>query len=355
MHTTAILLLNLGSPDAPTAAALKPYLTEFLMDKRVIDKPYLLRALLVKGIIVPSRAPKSAEKYLSIWTKEGSPLITHSVNLQHLVQNKVKWPVYLSMRYGSPATVDVLQKMHKENPELKEIIVFPLYPHYAMSSFETAVVQVMELHERRGFKSRLLTVPPFYNHPTYINALAGTIQPYLQQNPEAHFLFSYHGIPERHVKKTDCTGTTCLKTADCCSLPESPAHAYCYRHQVMETTRLVVEKLQITTANHSVSFQSRLGRDPWLTPSTDDILTRLPAKGIKNLLVLCPAFVSDCLETLEEIEVEGKEIFLHNGGEQYAMIPALNENDAWVNCVAELAETVLKEKTGAEGFQLLKG
>lgn len=355
MHTTAILLLNLGSPDAPTAAALKPYLTEFLMDKRVIDKPYLLRALLVKGIIVPSRAPKSAEKYLSIWTKEGSPLITHSVKLQQLVQNKVTWPVYLSMRYGKPATVDVLQKMHADNPALKEIIVFPLYPHYAMSSFETAVVQVKELHQHKGYKSRLLTVPPFYNHPTYINALANTIKPYLQQNPGAHFLFSYHGIPERHVKKTDCTGNTCLKVPNCCTLPQSPAHAYCYRHQVMETTRLVVEQLQIPAANHSVSFQSRLGRDPWLAPPTDDVLTRLPAKGIKNLLVVCPAFVSDCLETLEEIEVEGKEIFLHHGGEQYAMIPALNENEAWVDCVVELAETVINESGVSVGFEVLKG
>ena len=338
--------MNLGSPASPETKDLKPYLSEFLMDERVIDVPKLLRSILVKGIIVPFRASKSAAKYKTIWTKEGSPLVVHTKKLVTLVQQKFQEPVYYCMRYGTPATKDVLRKMHDENPGLKNIIFFPLYPHYAMSSYETAVVQAQELHKAAGYDSVLKIVPPFFNYPSYINALANSIKPYLSRKYD-HILFSYHGIPERHVKKTDCTGTHCLKQVDCCNVP-SAAHSFCYRHQVINTTELVAKKLNLDKAKYSFSFQSRLGRDPWLKPFTVDQLEHFPKTGIKKLLVVCPAFVSDCLETLEEIQIEGNEDFLKAGGESLTMIPAMNENADWVDCAAEL----IKKETLADNLIL---
>ena len=326
--------MNLGSPDSPETKDLKPYLSEFLMDERVIDKPKWLRSILVKGIIVPFRAPKSALKYKTIWTPEGSPLVVHTKKLTALVREKFDEPVYYCMRYGNPATKDILKQIHEENPGLENIIFFPLYPHYAMSSYETAVVQAEELHKAAGYQSVIKIVPPFYNHSSYINALANSIRPYINGEYD-HILFSYHGIPERHVKKTDCTGTHCLKQEDCCNVP-SAAHSFCYRHQVITTTELVAAQLNLEKSKYSFSFQSRLGRDPWLKPFTVDQLEHFPKKGIKKLLVVCPAFVSDCLETLEEIQMEGNEDFLKAGGESLTMIPAMNENADWIDCAAEL-------------------
>lgn len=334
MNTTAILLMNLGSPASPETKDLKPYLSEFLMDERVIDVPYLLRSILVKGIIVPFRASKSAAKYKTVWTKEGSPLVAHTVKLTQKVRERFPEPVYYCMRYGSPATADVLKKMHEENPGLNKIIFLPLYPHYAMSSYETGVVQVEEMHKAAGYTSSLNIIPPFYNNRSYISALSNAIEPFLEKEYD-HILFSYHGIPERHVKKTDCTGMHCLKTENCCSV-HSAAHAFCYRHQVITTTELVTDKLKIDKNKYSFSFQSRLGRDAWLKPFTTKQLEHFPKLGIKKLLIVCPAFVSDCLETLEEIEKEGAEDFIKAGGERLTMIPALNENTDWIDCLEEL-------------------
>lgn len=334
MSASAILLMNLGSPDSPTAKALRPYLSEFLMDERVIDLPLFTRTLLVKGIIVPFRAAKSAAKYKTIWTDDGSPLVIHTRQLRNMLQQRFEAPVYYSMRYGNPATGVVLHTIQKENPDLKELIVLPLYPHYAMSSYETAVEQVKQEYKKSGSRFELKVVPPFYRHPLYISALAQSIKPFLEK-PFDHLLFSYHGIPERHIYKSDCTGSHCLRSADCCTL-ESDAHAYCYRHQIITTTELVAEQLGLNKNRYSFSFQSRLGRDAWLTPYTTRQLSAFPAQGVKRLLVVCPAFISDCLETLEEIDREGREDFLHAGGEYYEMIPALNEHPAWLDCAATL-------------------
>jgi len=334
MQNTAILLVNLGSPESPTTRHLKPYLNEFLMDERVIDIPLFWRTVLVKGIIVPFRAPKSAAKYKTIWTSEGSPLVSHTKKQCGLLQQRVDSPVYYSMRYGSPATAEVLEQIHAENPGLEKIILFPLYPHYAMSSYETAVEQVKELHRSKNYSSTLDIVPPFYEHNDYIQALSDSIRPYLDQEYD-HILFSYHGIPERHVKKTDCTGNHCLQSSNCCDTP-SPAHQFCYRHQIITTTNKVAEQLGLPSNKFSYSFQSRLGRDPWLQPYTAQQLKLFPEKGIKKLLIVCPAFVSDCLETLEEIAVEGKQEFLQHGGEELTMIPALNENQKWIDCMQVL-------------------
>lgn len=334
MSNKGIILINLGSPDSTSVKDLKKYLTEFLMDERVIDVSKLWRNILVKGIIVPFRASKSAEAYKSIWWKEGSPLIVLTKQLQEAVQKNTTLPVEIAMRYGNPPPKAAYDALLKQNPSLEEVIILPLYPHYAMSSYETAVEYMKEVHQKHGYLFRINFVPPFYNDEKYIHALSESIRPYIQE-PYDKILFSYHGIPERHVKKSDPTGCHCLQTQDCCN-NQSPAHAFCYRHQTMATTEMVTAKLNIGSHKRERTFQSRLGRDQWLLPYTAKRLEELPAEGIKNLLVVCPAFVSDCLETLEEMAEEGKEIFLKAGGEKFTLIPCMNLHPLWVQAVMGL-------------------
>lgn len=326
-----ILLMNLGSPASTQVKDLRKYLNQFLMDKRVIDKPWLLRALLVKGIIVPFRASKSAEAYKAIWTDKGSPLIEITRELKAALENEIEEPVEISMRYGNPNMEDGFNALLEKNPAIEEVIAIPLYPHYAMSSYETAVEYAKEIHKKKKYSFKLSFVQPFYNDPDYLHALAENISPFLEE-PYDQLLFSYHGIPERHIRKSDVTGCHCLKVENCCEVP-STAHAYCYRHQVFTTTKKVTEILNIPKDKYSISFQSRLGKG-WLTPFTDIRLQEIPNEGIKKLLVICPAFVSDCLETLEEINIRGREDFMKAGGESYTMIPCLNVNPLWVKALA---------------------
>jgi len=327
-----ILLMNLGSPDSTDVKDLRKYLDQFLMDERVIDKPWLLRALLVKGIIVPFRAPKSAEAYKAIWTDKGSPLVETTKQLKAALENEIAEPVEIAMRYGNPGPEEGFDALLKRDPSIEEVVALPLYPHYAMSSYETAVEYAKEIHKKKKYSFRLSFVEPFYDEPDYLNALAENIKPFLNQ-PYDQILFSYHGIPGRHIRKSDITGCHCLQTENCCDVA-STAHPYCYRHQVFTTTKRVTEILGIPKEKYSISFQSRLGKG-WLTPFTDKRLQELPAEGIKKLLILCPSFVSDCLETLEEINIRGKEEFMKAGGESYTMIPCLNVNPLWVKTVAK--------------------
>ena len=331
MAKKGIVLMNLGSPDSTEVKDVRKYLKEFLMDERVIDVPYLVRSFLINGIIVPFRAPKSAEAYKTIWTKEGSPLVVLTKQLQQALQLKVDEPVAIAMRYGNPTPQFAFDELQKNNPDLQEVLAIPLYPHYAMSSFETAVESAKEVHQQNNYPFKLHFLQPFYNEPHYINALAENIKPFLQQEYD-HILFSYHGIPGRHIRKSDTSGSHCLKIENCCDVA-SPAHAHCYRHQVFTTTRLVMEQLNIPKDKYSISFQSRLGKG-WLQPFTDIRLQEMPNEGIKKLLILCPAFVSDCLETLEEIDERGKEDFMKAGGEAFTMIPCLNTNPLWVDVLA---------------------
>lgn len=329
----ALLLMNLGSPDSTEVSDVRKYLNEFLMDARVIDIPYILRTILVKWLIVPKRAPLSAEAYRTIWTKEGSPLIVLTRQLQEALQQQTSVPIEIAMRYGNPSPAEAYERLLKAHPSLEEVILLPLYPHYAMSSFETAVEYAKKQLAERSYPFMLSVISPFYDEPHYIQALAENIRPWLAQEHD-HILFSYHGVPGRHIRKSDTTGCHCLQSANCCETA-SPAHATCYRHQVFETTRLVTGKLGISQDKYSISFQSRLGKG-WLEPFTDIRLAEMPKEGIKKLLILCPAFVSDCLETLEEIEVRGKETFLQAGGESYHMIPCLNTHPLWVEAVKEI-------------------
>ena len=327
----AILLMNLGSPDSTAVPDVRNYLMEFLMDKRVIDYPWLFRQILVGGLIVPFRAAKSAEAYATIWTKEGSPLIVLTEQQQAALQQLVDEPVEIAMRYGHPSMEQAYERLLQRVPQLEEVVAIPLYPHYAMASYETAVEYAQEIHRRKKYKFSLKFIRPFYNETRYLHALSELMRPYLQSEYD-HILFSYHGVPGRHIKKTDPTGNHCLCSADCCDVA-SQAHATCYRHQCFATTKEMVRLLNIPEGKYSNSFQSRLGKG-WLEPFTDIRLQEMPKEGIKKLLILCPAFVSDCLETLEEIAMRGKETFIGAGGEEYTMIPCLNVEPLWIQAMA---------------------
>lgn len=343
MGKTGIILMNLGSPDSTSVPDVRRYLNEFLMDERVIDKPYLMRLLLVKGIITPFRAPKSAEAYATIWREEGSPLIILTQQLQEALQGKTEMPVEISMRYGNPNPQTAYERLLQRQPDTDQVILFPLYPHYAMSSYETAVEYMKEVHQKNKYNFSLFIVPPFYNHPAYINALTEIIRPYVQGDFD-QLLFSYHGIPERHVMKTDPTKKHCMQVENCC-YKASPAHATCYRHQVTITSEIVARKLGLKKEQWQQSYQSRLGRrDPWLLPNTQIRLEELPKEGIKKLLIVCPAFVSECLETLEEIDIRGREDYLASGGESYTYISCLNTNEVWVDAVLQLINETIQDK-----------
>jgi ferrochelatase len=327
----AIILLNLGSPDSTATRDVHRYLMEFLMDKRVIDYPYLFRRLLVGGLIVPFRAAKSAEAYSTIWTKEGSPLVVLTRQLQKALEGQLDAPIEVAMRYGNPTMGNAYEAVLRRMPDVEEVIAIPLYPHYAMASYETAVEYAEAVYRRRGYRFGLRFIKPFYRDSDYLKALSELIRPYLAGGYD-HILFSYHGVPARHIRKTDPTGSHCLKSADCCDRA-SEAHGTCYRHQCRVTTKEIVRLLSIPEGKYSNSFQSRLGKG-WLEPFTDVRLEEMPKEGIRKLLILCPAFVSDCLETLEEIAIRGKESFLNAGGESYTMIPCLNTHPLWVGALA---------------------
>lgn len=327
-----VLLVNLGSPDGPTAKEVKPYLDEFLMDERVIDVPNWLRNLLVRGIILQTRPKKSAKAYAKIWWEEGSPLVVISERFASKVRQQTDIPVALGMRYGSMSIKNALKELKDKG--VSEILLVPLYPHYAMSSYETVVVKTMQEQQANYPDMRITTLPAFYKNPDYIKVLSEQILKGLENFDYDHILFSYHGIPERHIRKSDPTKFHCKIDGSCCQI-NSVAHNTCYRHQCYDTTELVKAELNLDEDKVSTSFQSRLAGDPWLKPYTDFEFERLAKAGIKKLAVITPAFVSDCLETLEEIAMEGKEQFMEAGGEGYIHIPCLNESDSWVALMAE--------------------
>lgn len=326
-----VLLVNLGSPESPTPKDVKPYLDEFLMDKYVIDVPFLLRALLVRGIILQTRPKKSAEAYAKIWWEEGSPLVVISERMTKKVRTQVDVPVALAMRYGKMSILKGLQELKDKGVD--EVMLFPLYPQHAMASTTTILVLAEELRQQHFPEMKFTIVPAFYNKPGYIKALANSIKKHLDTFEYDHLLFSYHGIPKRHIRKTDITKSHCKIDGSCCNTP-SPAHEFCYRHQCYETTKQVVAYLGIPEGKYSQTFQSRLAGDKWLTPYTDVEINKMPEKGIKKLAVVTPAFVSDCLETLEEIAMEANHQFKEHGGEEFMAIPCMNDGDEWCATVS---------------------
>jgi ferrochelatase len=327
----AVLLVNLGSPNSPATGDVRRYLNEFLMDERVIDKPWFLRRLIV-GLILINRPKESGHAYSMVWTKEGSPLIVSSQRVQALLQARLTVPVELAMRYQNPSIPDAIKRLVAKG--VKELLLIPLFPHFAMSSFETAVVRVQEVAAELAPGMKVVVHPPYFDDPDYLAALVASATPQLTGGYD-HLLFSFHSIPERHLYKSDTTDCTCLRVSQCCDLA-SPAHATCYRAQCFKTVAGFVKLAGIPTEKYSVSFQSRLGGDPWLKPYTDFELQVLPKRGVKKLLVICPAFVSDCLETIEEIGMRGRETFMQAGGAEFAQIRCLNEHPRWIETLEKM-------------------
>ncbi|WP_010250866.1 ferrochelatase [Myroides injenensis] len=325
-----ILLVNLGSPKSPTAKDVKPYLGEFLMDSRVIDMPYILRALLVKGIILNTRPKKSAEAYEKVWWPEGSPLIVISQRQHKKVQEKLDIPVALAMRYGEPSIKTGLAELHAKGVD--DVLMIPLYPQFAMATTETIDVLAEQVRQKNFPSMKVTSFPAFYNRKEYVDALAHSIKTHLEGFDYDQLVFSYHGVPERHIRKSDVTKSHCTIDGSCCSTP-SKAHDFCYRHQCFETTRQVVEKLNIPKDKYTISFQSRLGMDKWLQPPTDATVNSLAEKGMKKIAVATPAFVADCLETLEEIGMQAHDEFLQRGGQEFRTIPCLNEDEMWIDAL----------------------
>jgi len=337
MSKPGVLLINLGSPDSTSVPDVRKYLGEFLMDPRVLDTPWPVRWCVVNLAILPKRPEQAAEAYEKIWTAEGSPLVVTSRNVQRELQRRVgdDLVVELAMRYQNPGIESAIVRLRAQG--VTELLVFPLFPHFAMSSFETAVVRVQEVAARLAPEMSLKIAEPYFNDPEYIAALVASAADFLNAGYD-HLLFSFHGLPERHLRKAN--PGHCLGTTDCCEAP-GPALRTCYRAQCFATVRAFVEAAGVPANKFSVSFQSRLGRDPWLKPYTDFELPRLAGDGVKNLLVICPAFVSDCLETLEEIAMRGREIFLEAGGSEFALIPCLNEHPRWLEALEKIVRADL--------------
>jgi ferrochelatase len=332
MTSRAVLLVNLGSPDSPTEPDVRRYLREFLMDPRVLDAPWPVRFFVVNFSILPKRPRESAHAYSRIWTDEGSPLIVTSRHVQEKLQRRLSVPVELGMRYQNPSIEKAVNSLAARG--VTETFLIPLFPHYAMSSYESALERVREVVRRVAPGMTLEVMPPYYAHPDYISALLAPAADALA-TPHDHVLFSFHGLPERHMRKADPTGQHCLMTKDCCQTP-CVAHETCYRAQCFATVRDVVASTGIPSSKYSVSFQSRLGTEPWLQPYTDQELVRLATAGVRRLVVLCPAFVADCLETLEEIGLRGRESFLKAGGTALTLVPCLNEHPLWLQALERM-------------------
>ena len=332
----AILLVNLGSPDSPSVPDVRRYLNEFLMDGRVIDTAWPLRRLIV-GLILINRPKESAHAYQSIWTPAGSPLITTSRAVQEKLQARLSVPVELAMRYQNPSIENAIRRLSAKGVD--DLFLIPLFPHYAMSSYETAVVRVHEVAAQLAPKMKVTVQPPYGDMPELITAMTAVAAEYLQQGYD-HLLFSFHGIPERHLRKSDPTHSHCLSSPNCCSQP-SEAHKFCYRHQCFRTADEFAKAAKLPAGKWSVSFQSRLGRDPWLKPYTDFEFERLAKAGVKKLLVISPAFVADCLETLEELRIRGRDSFIGAGGKEYAQIPCVNEHPLWIAALEKMTRPFL--------------
>jgi ferrochelatase len=341
-----VLLLNLGSPSAPTSQAVKPYLAEFLMDPYVIDIPWIARWLLVHGIILRTRPKKTAALYKKVWTEKGSPLIAFSLAQQSELQKKLgsEFCVELGMRYGSPSIRNALLSLKNQN--ITSLTIIPLYPQYSLAATESLIQKVyLEIHELglQGLSPHF--VQDFYNHPLWIKNYAKFLENHLIKINYDHLLFSYHGLPERQVKKTDPTKAHCLQSADCC-LKATKANRKCYRFQCIQTTVALAQLLKLKQGQYSDAFQSRLGSTPWIKPYTDLEYDRLAKQGVKTLVVVSPSFVADCLETLEEIAIRGSEQFKEAGGKELIYIPALNSDPSFVEFLADLARNPLQNIQG---------
>lgn len=329
-----ILLVNLGTPDSTAVPDVRKYLREFLMDKRVIDIPALPRFLLVNGIIAPFRSPKSAAEYRKLWDERGSPLKYYTEDITELLAKKLSedYSVKFAMRYQSPSLTSVLKEFQEE--EIATLHVIPLFPQYASATTGSVIDRVMEITKGWQIIPEIKFTSQFLEEELFIETICDQGKKLMDAETYDHFIFSYHGLPERQIRKGSY-GDYC-KLGTCCSTLNEH-NRYCYRAQCFETTRLVTKKLGIKEDDYTVCFQSRLGKDPWVKPYTEDTLKELAKEGKKKVLAFSPAFVSDCLETTIEVGQEYKEEFIHAGGEKWDLVPSLNAEDKWVECLKQIA------------------
>lgn len=333
MTNHALLLVNLGSPASTEVADVRRYLNQFLMDPYVIDVPWPLRRLIV-SLILLRRPAASAHAYASIWWEDGSPLVVLSKRLQAAM--KASWtqgPVELAMRYGEPSLQTVLTRLAGQG--ITEVTLAPLYPQFADSTTTTVIEEAKRVVREHALPIQFSLLTPFYDQPEYLDALVDSAKPYLEQGFD-HLLLSFHGLPERHLHKRDPSGH-CLKGADCCRTASPQVLANCYRAQCLRSAQLFAERMGLRPEQWSVSFQSRLGRAKWIEPYTEARLDELAKQGVKKLLVMCPAFVADCIETLEEIGDRGREQFVEAGGESLQLVPCLNDHPRWVAALTTLS------------------
>ncbi|GLU54206.1 ferrochelatase [Dyadobacter frigoris] len=332
---TGVLIVNLGTPDSPSVPDVRKYLREFLMDERVIDIPYLNRWLLINLIIAPFRAPKSAKIYRELWTPEGSPLKIYGESVEKKLQKVLgdDFVVKLAMRYQSPSIENGLNELRKLC--LSEIIVVPFFPQYASASTGSVYKKVMEVVKDWEVLPEIKFINRFLDHPKFVEGFVNLGKKYMAQREYDHFVFSYHGIPERQITKGDvanyCQFGTC-----CDTLNEKNQH--CYRAQCYETTRLFVKGMEIPEGKYTVAFQSRLGKTPWIKPYTDELIPELAKKGVKSVLAFSPAFVADCLETTIEVGEEYKELFEKEGGEHWQLVESLNDSDIWIEALEDMVK-----------------
>ena len=333
MEKIGVLLVNLGTPDSTKVSDVRKYLREFLMDKRVLDIPYILRWVLVNLIIAIFRAPKSAKEYRKLFTERGSPLKFYTEDLTAMVQKKLakNYAVEFGMRYQSPSINEAIKKLM--NQHVSEIKVIPLFPQYASATTGSVIDKVMVLTKKWQIIPKINFISQFFQHPYLIETIVSQAKPFLKAHTYDHYLFSYHGLPERQIRKGSIDKH--CKLGSCCD-NLGPKNLFCYRAQCFETTRLIAEKLKINKANYTVCFQSRLGKDEWIKPYAEDTLKKLALEGKRSILVFSPAFVSDCLETTIEVGEEYKEDFIKAGGIRWDLVPSLNTESKWVDCVVDI-------------------
>lgn len=330
-----VLLMNIGTPDSPETKPVRRYLKDFLGDARVLDLPAPLRWMLLNLVILPRRPKQSAEAYRQVWGPRGSPLLYHSQDFAGGLADELGpgFRVELGMNYGNPNVSAAFRRLIEAGVE--HIVVFPLYPQLAASSTGASLDAVYRLASQEWCPPALHVVEPFYNDEGFIASAVAQARPVLEAQSPDHVLFSFHGLPERHIKKSDPSGSHCLAAADCCASITSKNRG-CYRAQAYQTARRMADKLALADGRWSVAFQSRLGRTPWIKPYTDERLPELVREGCKNVVVICAAFVADCLETLEEIGIRANEDWIKDGGESLTLVPAVNASPRWVTAASEL-------------------